>query len=72
MFSVGEMDKQSYAVVADIILWHQVECASLNQELQDMENRVRRGQKKSPEEASQVIQVSIINCKLGLFFVDIL
>ncbi|KAK7845910.1 golgin candidate 1 [Quercus suber] len=35
----------------------EVECASLNQELQDMEARVRRGQKKSPEEANQVIQV---------------
>ncbi|KAK2982312.1 hypothetical protein RJ640_027409, partial [Escallonia rubra] len=34
----------------------EVECASLNQELQDMEARARRGQKKSPEEASQVIQ----------------
>ncbi|XP_075642099.1 golgin candidate 1 isoform X2 [Castanea sativa] len=34
----------------------EVECASLNQELQDMEARVRRGQKKSPEEANQVIQ----------------
>nr|XP_023915652.1 golgin candidate 1 isoform X1 [Quercus suber]POF06508.1 golgin candidate 1 [Quercus suber] len=35
----------------------EVECASLNQELQDMEARVRRGQKKSPEEANQVIQM---------------
>ncbi|XP_048227977.1 golgin candidate 1 isoform X1 [Ricinus communis] len=35
----------------------EVECASLNQELQDMETRVRRGQKKSPEEANQVIQM---------------
>ncbi|XP_030952377.1 golgin candidate 1 isoform X2 [Quercus lobata] len=34
----------------------EVECASLNQELQDMEARVRRGQKKSPEEANQAIQ----------------
>ncbi|XP_020536568.1 golgin candidate 1 isoform X2 [Jatropha curcas] len=34
----------------------EVECASLNQELQDMEARARRGQKKSPEEANQVIQ----------------
>lgn len=35
----------------------EVECASLNQELQDMEVRHRRGQKKSPEEANQVIQI---------------
>ncbi|XP_073062550.1 golgin candidate 1-like isoform X1 [Primulina eburnea] len=35
----------------------EVECASLNQELQDMEARVRRGQKKSPEDANQAIQV---------------
>lgn len=37
--------------------YHQVECSSLNQELQDMEIRNRRGQKKSPEEANQAIQV---------------
>ncbi|CAN6541024.1 unnamed protein product [Malus baccata var. baccata] len=35
----------------------EVECANLNQELQDMEAKVRRGQKKSPEEANQAIQV---------------
>ncbi|XP_021807210.1 golgin candidate 1 isoform X3 [Prunus avium] len=35
----------------------EVECANLNQELQDMEARARRGQKKSPEEANQVIQM---------------
>ncbi|XP_027924584.1 golgin candidate 1 isoform X2 [Vigna unguiculata] len=35
----------------------EVECASLNQELQDMEVRVRRELKKSPEEANQVIQM---------------
>ncbi|KAK4343423.1 hypothetical protein RND71_036517 [Anisodus tanguticus] len=34
-----------------------VECATLNQELQDMEARTRRGQKKSSEEANQVLQV---------------
>ncbi|KAG5547428.1 hypothetical protein RHGRI_013200 [Rhododendron griersonianum] len=34
----------------------EVECASLNQELQDLEARARRGQKKSPEEANQMIQ----------------
>ncbi|KAF5458977.1 hypothetical protein F2P56_022968 [Juglans regia] len=34
----------------------EVECASLNQELQDMEARACRGQKKLPEEANQVIQ----------------
>ncbi|KAK7314418.1 hypothetical protein VNO77_32941 [Canavalia gladiata] len=35
----------------------EVECASLNQELQDMEARVRREQKKSPDEANQAIQM---------------
>ncbi|RXI05971.1 hypothetical protein DVH24_018013 [Malus domestica] len=34
----------------------EVECANLNQELQEMEAKVRRGQKKSPEEANQAIQ----------------
>ncbi|XP_020993803.1 golgin candidate 1-like isoform X2 [Arachis duranensis] len=34
----------------------EVECAFLNQELQDIGDRVRREQKKSPEEANQVIQ----------------
>ncbi|XP_016511666.2 golgin candidate 1-like [Nicotiana tabacum] len=33
-----------------------VECATLNQELQDMEARARRGQKKSSEEENQVLQ----------------
>ncbi|KAJ0031825.1 hypothetical protein Pint_13260 [Pistacia integerrima] len=37
----------------------ELECATLNQELQDMEARARRGQKKSPDEANQVIQVNI-------------
>ncbi|OVA20235.1 hypothetical protein BVC80_157g29 [Macleaya cordata] len=35
----------------------EAECASLNQELQDMEARVRVGQKKSPEEANQALQM---------------
>ncbi|CAI8594701.1 unnamed protein product [Vicia faba] len=35
----------------------EVECSSLNQELQDMEARLRREQKKSPEEANQVVQI---------------
>ncbi|XP_077219446.1 golgin candidate 1-like isoform X4 [Tasmannia lanceolata] len=35
----------------------EVECASLNQELQDMEARARRRQKRSPEEANQALQV---------------
>lgn len=38
----------------------QAECTSLNQELQDMEVRARRGQKKIPDEANQVIQVCIL------------
>ncbi|CAL5362139.1 unnamed protein product [Camellia sinensis] len=38
----------------------EVECAFLNQELQDMEARARRGQKKSPEDANQMIQVSYV------------
>ncbi|KAI8553789.1 hypothetical protein RHMOL_Rhmol05G0043200 [Rhododendron molle] len=37
----------------------EVECASLNQELQDLEARARRGQKKSPEEANQMIQADV-------------
>jgi hypothetical protein len=41
----------------DNLGYYQVECSSLNQELQDMESRLRREQKKSPEEANQVIQV---------------
>lgn len=44
---------------------HQVECANLNQELQDMEARARRGQKKSPEDANQVIQVVFYNHTAG-------
>ncbi|XP_033130587.1 golgin candidate 1 isoform X2 [Brassica rapa] len=32
----------------------QVECTSLDQELQDMEVRARRGQTKSPDEPNQV------------------
>ncbi|KAI3786899.1 hypothetical protein L1987_40964 [Smallanthus sonchifolius] len=35
----------------------EVECSSLTQELQDMEARARRGQKKSPEDANQVMQM---------------
>ncbi|VVA99770.1 unnamed protein product [Arabis nemorensis] len=35
----------------------EVECTSLNQELQDMEVQARRGQKKSPDEANQVVQI---------------
>ncbi|KAI3514743.1 hypothetical protein L1887_13408 [Cichorium endivia] len=35
----------------------EVECSSLTQELQDTEARARRGQKKSPEDANQVIQM---------------
>ncbi|KAG5569683.1 hypothetical protein H5410_059449 [Solanum commersonii] len=37
----------------------EVECATLNQELQDMEARTRRGQKKSSEEANQVLQAEM-------------
>ncbi|KAJ6811894.1 golgin-84 isoform X1 [Iris pallida] len=35
----------------------EVECASLTQELQDMEARNRRGQKKTSEEANQILQM---------------
>ncbi|KAJ6830981.1 golgin-84 isoform X1 [Iris pallida] len=35
----------------------EVECASLTQELQDMEARNRRGQKKTNDEASQILQM---------------
>ncbi|KAH9800942.1 golgin candidate 1 [Citrus sinensis] len=37
----------------------EVECATLQQELQDMEARLKRGQKKSPEEANQAIQAEV-------------
>ncbi|GJY09121.1 golgin candidate 1 isoform X2 [Tanacetum coccineum] len=37
----------------------EIECSSLTQELQDMEVRARRGQKKSPEDANQVIQAEV-------------
>ncbi|CDY35911.1 BnaA07g00760D [Brassica napus] len=37
----------------------QVECTSLDQELQDMEVRARRGQTKSPDEPNQVTHVCI-------------
>ncbi|KAL0426981.1 UNVERIFIED_CONTAM: Golgin candidate 1 [Sesamum latifolium] len=37
----------------------EAECSSLNQELQEMEARVRRGQKKSPEDANQAIQAEV-------------
>ncbi|CAN7047530.1 unnamed protein product [Brassica rapa subsp. trilocularis] len=37
----------------------QVECTSLDQELQDMEVRARRGQMKSPDEPNQVTHVCI-------------
>ncbi|XP_078433172.1 golgin-84-like [Wolffia australiana] len=42
----------------------EVECGSLNQELQDMEARMRRGLKKSSEEANQILQVN----KASVFF----
>lgn len=35
----------------------EVECSSLTQELQDTEARARRGHKKSPEDANQLIQM---------------
>ncbi|XP_058094419.1 golgin candidate 1-like [Magnolia sinica] len=35
----------------------EVECTSLNQELQDMEARARREQKRSPDEANQALQM---------------
>ncbi|KHG02804.1 Golgin candidate 1 -like protein [Gossypium arboreum] len=37
----------------------EVEYASLNQELQNLEARARRGQKKSPEEANQMVQAEL-------------
>ncbi|KAE8735374.1 Golgin candidate 1 [Hibiscus syriacus] len=39
----------------------EVECATLNQELQEMEARAHRGKKKSPEEANQMVQVNVMN-----------
>jgi len=45
-----------------MIFWlFQVECASLQQELQEMEARNLRAQKKPSEEANQVLQVKIKN-----------
>ncbi|EPS63266.1 hypothetical protein M569_11519, partial [Genlisea aurea] len=38
----------------------EIECASLNQELQHMEARARLGQKKSSEDANQVMQVQAL------------
>ncbi|MBA0827426.1 hypothetical protein Goarm_012208, partial [Gossypium armourianum] len=43
----------------------EVECTSLNQELQDMEARFRRGQKKSPEEANQMLQEEVERARQG-------
>jgi hypothetical protein len=52
-----------------MIFWlFQVECASLQQELQEMEARNRRVQKKPSEEANQVLQVKIRNI---FFFQDL-
>ncbi|KAG7579792.1 Golgin subfamily A member 5 [Arabidopsis thaliana x Arabidopsis arenosa] len=48
------------AKVADLeqkVALLEAECTSLNQELQDMEVRARRGQKKAPDEANQVVQI---------------
>ncbi|KAK6151839.1 hypothetical protein DH2020_014474 [Rehmannia glutinosa] len=50
-------DRASKAAELEQKVEQKVECASLNQELQDMEARVRRGQKKSPEDGNQAIQV---------------
>lgn len=55
-------------VCSIITMCHQVECASLNQELQDLEARARRGQKKSPEEANQMIQVQVVESTVDLHF----
>ncbi|GAB2225333.1 hypothetical protein Droror1_Dr00006125 [Drosera rotundifolia] len=38
----------------------EAECSSLNQELQDMEAKVRLRQKKSPEDANQLIQMQAL------------
>ncbi|KAG0492179.1 hypothetical protein HPP92_005577 [Vanilla planifolia] len=35
----------------------EVECASLTQELQELEARNRRGQKKASEESNQILQI---------------
>lgn len=49
--------KYCLKLLLQLAICYQVECANLNQELQDMEARARRGQKKPPEEANQTIQV---------------
>lgn len=40
-----------------IIILYQVENSSLTQKLEELEVRSRRGQKKTSEEASQILQV---------------
>ncbi|KAE8682858.1 hypothetical protein F3Y22_tig00111234pilonHSYRG00086 [Hibiscus syriacus] len=37
----------------------EVECATLNQELQETEARAHQGQKKSPEEVNQMVQAEM-------------
>ncbi|KAG6723567.1 hypothetical protein I3842_03G214900 [Carya illinoinensis] len=55
--SEGNLASLQAAELEQKVALLEVECASLNQELQDMEARARRGQKKSLDEANQMIQM---------------
>ena len=68
IFSLRNKKKDSILDFFDnSTIYPQVECANLNQELQDLEVRIRRGQKKAPEDAYQVIQVYLYNCTADFF-----
>ncbi|KAK8602275.1 hypothetical protein V6N12_052089 [Hibiscus sabdariffa] len=53
---VADERKAKVAELEQKLALLEVECTTLNQELQEMEARARRGQKKSPEEANQMAQ----------------
>ncbi|KAL4298279.1 hypothetical protein GQ457_12G022840 [Hibiscus cannabinus] len=54
---VADERKAKVAELEQKLALLEVECTTLNQELQEMEARARRGQKKSPEEANQMAQM---------------
>ncbi|GMJ07393.1 golgin candidate 1 [Hibiscus trionum] len=54
---VADERKAKVAELEQKLALLEVECTTLNQELQEMEARTRRGQKKSPEEANQMAQM---------------
>ncbi|KAK8543665.1 hypothetical protein V6N13_025837 [Hibiscus sabdariffa] len=53
---VADERKAKVAELEQKLALLEVECTTLNQELQEMEARAHRGQKKSPEEANQMAQ----------------